>query len=105
MLKLGPVFSQIWQSWLVPATAEDLEHQRAHRTAVPSADEHVHEHGHEHGHGHGHGHHGHDHGDHVHEERAIVEQNAVDAEGDAPERSRLTQAFIKVGFGSSTRSR
>jgi hypothetical protein len=32
----------------------------------------------------------------VHEERAEVEQKAVDAEGDAPERSRLIQAFLKV---------
>ena len=92
------IATQIWQSWLVPATAEDLEHQRTHRAAVPSADDHAHDHAHEHGHEHGHGHH--DHGDHVHEERAIVEQNAVDAEGDAPERSRLTQAFIKVAPGS-----
>ena len=98
MLIRGEPSLQIWQSWLVPATAADLEHQRAHRAAALSADDHTHDHAHEHGHGHGHDQ-GHDHGDHVHEERAIVEQNAVDAEGDAPERSRLTQAFIKVRFG------
>ena len=91
MLTAADRIAQIWQSWLVPATAEDLEHQRAHRAAVPSADDH---HAHEHEHGHF------DHGDHVHEGRAQVEQNAVDAEGDAPERSRLTQAFIKVVPGA-----
>ena len=87
---------QVWQSWLVPATAEDLEHQQAIRAAAPAA-AHERDHDHDHGHGHHGHHHGHDHGDHVHEERAEVEQKAVDAEGDAPERSRLINAFLKVG--------
>ena len=34
--------------------------------------------------------------DHVHEERYEVEQKAVNAEGDDAERSRLTQALVKV---------
>lgn len=35
-------------------------------------------------------------GDHVHEGRFEVEQEAVNREGDAPERARLTEALVKV---------
>lgn len=85
---------EIVQPWLEPATEQDLVTQQKTRIkplfhARNEREQHKHKHEHEHEHD-GHGH------DHVHEERLQVEQNAVDAEGDDSERSRLITALVKV---------
>lgn len=90
---------EVYQAWLEPASQQDLDHQHEHRQSL-------HEHGDKHDHGHDHAGHGHqhgepqviDHGDHTHEARSVVEQNAVDLEGqDDQERRRLSDALVKVG--------
>ena len=89
---------EIYQAWLKPATKSQLEKQQhgAH---------HAHQHKHEEGH-HGVGQqHGDpqaiDHGDHVHEGRTVVEQNAIDLEGqDDAERRRLSEALIQANASS-----
>lgn len=113
---------EIYQAWLKPATKAQLEQQQQHQQ---QHDHHAHQHSHDDGH-HGvgdqhgdpqavdHGHHVHEHGhpgtgeqhgdpqavhhgDHVHEGRTVVEQNAVDLEGqDDAERRRLSEALIQV---------
>ncbi|KAL3136313.1 hypothetical protein ABBQ38_005578 [Trebouxia sp. C0009 RCD-2024] len=85
---------EIYQAWLKPATKAQLEQQQhgAH---------HAHQHKHEEGH-HGIGHqHGDpqaiNHGDHVHEGRTLVEQTAIDLEGqDDAERRQLSEALIQI---------
>ena len=85
---------EVYQAWLEPATPAQLQQQQ-------EGNHHLHPHTHEHGH-HGHGkQHGDPqvigHGDHTHESRNIVEQNAIDLEGeDDVERSRLSEALVKV---------
>ena len=87
---------EVYQAWLEPGTKEQLQTQQQGR-------DHAHTHANtaQHGHG-GHGQqHGDpqavDHGDHTHEGRSVVEQNAIDLEGeDDVERRRLSEALIKV---------
>lgn len=85
---------EIYQAWLEPATQVELGHQHEHRHEL-------HEHAENHSHpGHGHQHGDPqviDHGDHTHEARSVVEQNAVDLEGqDDQERRCLSDALVKV---------
>eukprot|EP00891_Asterochloris_glomerata_P009983 jgi/Astpho2/9983/Aster-06795 len=110
---------EIYQPWLEPASQEQLQsqledaqrrsslitqqrqdpaHEHSHSHSQGHGQPQQHEHSHEHAHGHEHGHeHSHEHGhDHVHEGRSVVEQNAVDAEGDDQERRRLTDALVKI---------
>lgn len=90
---------EIYQAWLKPATKSQLQEQQhgAH---------HAHQHKHEEGH-HGIGQqHGDsqaiDHGDHVHEGRTLVEQTAIDLEGqDDAERRRLSEALIQANANLS----
>lgn len=85
---------EVYQAWLKPATKAQLEQQQ-------HDDHHTHPHRHEQGH-HGLGdQHGDpqavDHGDHEHEGRVVVEQNAIDLEGqDDAERRRLSEALIQA---------
>ena len=65
---------EIYQAWLQPAAAADLEAQAARRSALHSHAQdggtdagHEHAHGPAHAHGHAHSHGPVDHGDHVHE--------------------------------------
>eukprot|EP00475_Leptophrys_vorax_P040249 TRINITY_DN7434_c0_g1_i1.p1 TRINITY_DN7434_c0_g1~~TRINITY_DN7434_c0_g1_i1.p1 ORF type:complete len:491 (-),score=119.06 TRINITY_DN7434_c0_g1_i1:1426-2898(-) len=50
---------------------------------------------HHHSHGHGHGHHGHDE-DHEHEAREVVEQRAVDLEGEERPGTQFAKTFIQI---------
>uniref|UniRef100_A0A7S0RZI6 nitrile hydratase n=1 Tax=Chlamydomonas leiostraca TaxID=1034604 RepID=A0A7S0RZI6_9CHLO len=111
---------EIYQPWLEPATQQDLEAQRAARRARVASlraagglvhkeeagahghhghHHHDHDHHDHHEHEHEHGH-AHDHGDgsapHVHEARCVVEQNAVDKEGEDSERRRLAEALVRA---------
>lgn len=91
---------EIYQAWLEPASQQDLAHQQEHRHTL-------HEHAEDQSHpGHGHQHGDPqviDHGDHTHEARSVVEQNAVDLEGqDDQERRRLSEVLIKVWTCCST---
>jgi len=97
------VTCEIYHSWLLPATEAELEEQRQtmqkKRQASGDIGEHPdckrarHGEGHE-GHGHGHeGAHTHDHGHEAHEERAVVEQRAVEAELPCP---AIAQALVDV---------
>ncbi len=91
---------EVYQAWLEPATKQQLQGQKQGRQHS-SSEAHGHDHTHQHGH-HGHGkQHGDpqviDHGDHTHEGRSVVEQDAIDLEGeDDAERRRLTEALVKV---------
>ncbi len=93
---LDTIDVEVYQAWLELATKEQLQTQQQGK-----------DHAHTHAHAAQHGHSGHgqqhgdpqsvDHGDHMHEGRSVVEQNAVDLEGeDDVERRRLTEALIKV---------
>lgn len=92
---LDTIDVEVYQAWLEPATKEQLQTQQQGK-------DHAHTHTHataaQHGHGQQHGDpQSVDHGDHTHEGRSVVEQNAIDLEGeDDVERSRLTEALIKV---------
>ena len=93
---LDTVDVEIYQAWLLPATQEQLESQQQGKHNVgPCA--YTHQHGQQ-GPGKQHdGAHGSDLKDHTHEERSVVEQNAVDKEGeDDAERRRLSEALVKV---------
>ena len=90
---------EVYQAWLTPASKDQFDQQQHH----VHHQRHSHEHEHNH-HGHGHGHqHGDpqavDHGDHVHEGRTVVEQPAIDLEGeDDEERSRLSRALVQASL-------
>ena len=77
-----------WQGHARSTRSSILNRQRCCRRKLehPST-------GHHHAHDH---HHDHDHGDHVHEARTVVEQNAVDKEGDDSAQRRFPEAFIQV---------
>lgn len=72
------------QPWLEAATATSYKKQQTQRASLPiqqsatSGRRHAHDH------------------DHVHEERAQVEQTAVEREGDAANRSAFAKALIQV---------
>ena len=87
---------EVYQAWLEPATKQQLQTQQQGKD---------HAHTHAHADHRGHDNHGQqhgdpqsiDHGDHTHEGRSVVEQSAIDLEGeDDVERRRLTEALIKV---------
>jgi len=82
---------EVYQAWLEPATKEQLQTQQQGK-------HHAQTHTHQHGHGQQHGDPQLvDHGDHTHEGRSVVEQNAIDLEGeDDVERRRLSEALVKV---------
>lgn len=89
---------EIYQAWLKPATKSQLEQQR-------HGEHHAHHHKHDEGHSGISHQHGDpqviDHGDHTHEGRTVVEQNAIDLEGqDDAERRRLSEALIQANSSS-----
>ena len=90
---LDTIDVEVYQAWLEPATKEQLQTQQQGKDHA-----HTHAHAAQHGHGQQHGDpQSIDHGDHTHEGRSVVEQNAIDLEGeDDVERRRLTEALIKV---------
>ncbi|DBB01372.1 TPA: hypothetical protein ACH3X1_000040 [Trebouxia sp. C0004] len=93
---LDTIDVEVYQAWLEPSTKEYIQTQRQGKDHA-----HTHAHTDQHGHGsHGPQHGGPqsvDHGDHTHEGRSVVEQNAIDLEGeDDVERRRLSEALIKV---------
>eukprot|EP00026_Physarum_polycephalum_P006785 Phypoly_transcript_06837.p1 GENE.Phypoly_transcript_06837~~Phypoly_transcript_06837.p1 ORF type:complete len:491 (+),score=51.40 Phypoly_transcript_06837:144-1616(+) len=116
------VDADIYQFWLEPSTREAMQshtqygnpqehshvhahghshehtHSHEHGHAHDHSHEHAHSHSHEHEHSHGHSHsHGTiDHGDHTHEARNLVEQKAVEAEGDDSEKKKLSEALIRL---------
>lgn len=94
---LDTIDVEVYQAWLEPATKERFQSQQQGKlhTSLHSHDHRHHDHDHDHGrHGEGEAI---DHGDHTHEGRAVVEQNAIDLEGqDDVERSRLSDALVKV---------
>jgi len=82
---------EVFQHWLEAPTTPTKIH--SHKCGD---DNHPHHHKESHHSHHEHEEHGHDHGDHQHEERAIVEQNAVDKEGDASPFETLANAVVSL---------
>jgi len=89
---------EVYEQWLEPATEAELARfndargggvetlQRNPKRA--RVDDHAHGHDHDHGHDHGH--------DHVHEERARVEQRAVDEEGSPRAGETMGRAIVSA---------
>ena len=116
------VEADIYQSWLLAASREDLDAQEAWAASIRSSlsgrgcvvSDHDHEHHHDHDHDHEHGHehhhdhdhdqdheHGHEHSHdggepHVHEQRIVVEQRAVELEGEPQQGELYAKAVFRV---------
>ncbi|CAF1651600.1 unnamed protein product, partial [Adineta ricciae] len=72
---------EIYQHWLLPVSKSDLTDEKK--------EEHLHRHHHHH-----HDHHEDEHHDHVHEERNIIEQRAIDREGNPSSIQHLAESLI-----------
>uniref|UniRef100_A0A7S2S6K6 nitrile hydratase n=1 Tax=Mucochytrium quahogii TaxID=96639 RepID=A0A7S2S6K6_9STRA len=70
---------EIYQPWLLPAALEEYNAQQGKKKQKSC-----------------HSHHGHSHGDHVHEQRGVVEENAVKAQGKETADERLARGFINA---------
>jgi nitrile hydratase len=87
----------VYHSWLEKSSQAAFNSQKLSRKVIKIESEADCNHGHSHGHGHGHGGHHHDEeDDHQHEAREVVEQRAIDLEGDERPATQFAKAVIQI---------